>query len=75
MKTAFTRQGSEVRLLGYAAGSDKDSVWAHRMTDGALRCYYLFDILLPDGVAHVSALLPSLEPIDKQQAQALISKS
>lgn len=66
--TCRTRQGSEVRLLGFAAGSDRDSVWAVRRADSALRCYYVHDILMPEGVQHITGALITLQKIDKAEA-------
>lgn len=65
-----SRQGCEIVPFAYAAGSDKDSVWALR--EGVnLRCYYLADVLLPDGVHHISGILPSLHPIGKAEAHKI----
>jgi hypothetical protein len=72
MKTnAYSASGCELSLLGFAAGSDRDSVWALRKNDCALRCYYLHQVRLPDGVAHISAVLSSLKPLSKSEAMAL----
>lgn len=71
-QTIFTRQGSEVRPIAFAAGSERDSIWAQRVADNAFRCYYLWDLLFPAGTAHVSAVLPTLEEFDKAQAIAFV---
>lgn len=70
-----TRQGSRIRVLGIAKGSDAnaerefDSVWAHRLTDDALRCYYIHELYLNDAGAALS-LLPKL---DKNAARAALA--
>lgn len=66
--TVHTRQGSRIHLLAYAAGSDRDSVWALRLADGMVRCYYLHDVLLSNDIVHISAALPTLAELDKDAA-------
>lgn len=71
MKTINARSGTTLLPIGYAAGSDNDSIWALRLDDGQVRCYYLHELRLPHDVAHVSGILPTLAPLSKDKAHAI----
>lgn len=72
MKTAalkfYSRSGLEIRPIARAAGSDGDSIWARRVGDGALRCYFLHDVRSEGGAVEISDYATTLPTLDKAQS-------
>jgi len=67
--------GCELRLLGFAKASDRDSAWAVRLSDGQLGCYYLHQLRSENGLKEIHDYLTMFPELDKKQARAAIAKA